>query len=163
MSLKKFRKIPKNSEMHIIALPNHIYDCEAFYNELYHFTHLLVHQMFSFLHSSVILTSSNGGISSSSSQEQSAPLMCSSIKSGRVLEEDWDWATSATSANTARELVAMSVAFGLFLLGTSFLSSVTSFFSGSLVDCSLGLYVWLLVGSLKYTFFLFFRMASKTS
>ena len=34
-----FRKIPKNSEMHIIGLPNHINDLGAFYEELYHFTH----------------------------------------------------------------------------------------------------------------------------
>ena len=62
--------------------------------------------MFSFItHSSVISLPSSGGISSSSSHRQSAPPFCLPIKSGRELWDEWDWATSASSASELVEVV----------------------------------------------------------
>ena len=66
---------------------------------------------------------SNGGISSSSSHGQSAPPFCSLIKLGREFWDEWDWATSAT---TAREFVAVVGVLGLSMLTSVWLSFVIS-------------------------------------
>ena len=57
------------------------------------------------MHSSVASSPSNGGISSSSTPGQSTPPLCSPIKSGRELWDEWDWATSANIASESDAVV----------------------------------------------------------